>query len=162
MEEQNSKQIDEADLDLEPFLKEVLGNKNFMLSAVNAMQKLTSSGAISALNRLLDEYTPGDFEAVLSILSSKELMLLIKKTIGTLSGLTYALSRESTSDTVQSVLYNLDDITESMVDGAKNPKPMSMLKLLAMMKDDEVASGLTAMMEAMKALGRSLKKVKLD
>lgn len=162
MEEQNSKQIDEADLDLEPFLKEVLGNKSFMLSAVNAMQKLTSSGAISALNRLLDEYTPGDFEAVLSILSSKELMLLIKKTIGTLSGLTYALSRESTSDTVQSVLYNLDDITESMVDGANNPKPMSMLKLLAMMKDDEVASGLTAMMEAMKALGRSLKKVKID
>ena len=162
MVEENAKRIDDEDLDLEPFLKEILGNRNFMLTAIGTIQKLTSSGAITAFNRLLDEYTPGDFEAVVSLFSSKELMLLLKKSIGTLSGIAYAFSRDSTSDTVQSILYNLDDVTESMVDGARNPKPMSILKLLSMMKDDEVASGLTAAMEALKALGRSLKKVNLE
>ena len=79
MVEENSKSIDNEDLDLEPFLKEILGNKNFMLTAIGTIQKLTSSGAIAAFNRLLDDYSPGDFEAVVSLLSSKELMLLKNK-----------------------------------------------------------------------------------
>jgi uncharacterized protein YjgD (DUF1641 family) len=147
------------DMDLEPYLREILGNKELIQNTFATLKKITNPGTLSAMNRFFEEFSPGDIEALISIISSKELMILLKKSIGTLSGLSYALSRETTSDTVQSLLYNLEDVTESMVEGAKNPQPLSLFRLLSLLKDEEVASGMTAVIGALKAIGRSLKKV---
>ncbi|MEM0155996.1 MAG: DUF1641 domain-containing protein [Thermoplasmataceae archaeon] len=151
-----------SDIDLEPYLKQILGNKKLIRNALGTLQKITDPGTLSAMNRFLEEFSPGDIEALISIISSKELIILLKKTVGTLSGLSYALSRETTSDTLQSLLYNLEDVSESMVDGAKNPQPLSLFRLLSLLKDEEVASGMTAVIGALKAIGRTLKKVETE
>lgn len=64
------------------------------------------------------------------------------------------------SDLIKGISFNSTGIAQSMVDGASSAQPLSILKLMSMLKDPEIAAGLMALMNMLKVLGTVFKKLK--
>lgn len=156
-------QLDEDDEDdLEPLIKEFIESKDAIQSMLVMFRKLKQAGIVDFIDKLSEDYMPSDVEFIGKFLSSREFTYSILKSANTLLGLMYALSRESTSDTIKALLFDSEGVVDAMVTGAKNPERMSMMRLFAMTKDPEIASGLTVVLNMLKEIGKTLQKVKND
>lgn len=145
--------------DLEPLIMELMGSKDALQSMLGMFRKLKQAGIVDLMDQMSVDYIPSDIEFIGKFFSSREFTTGVLKSANTMLGLMYALSRETTSDALKAILYDSEGLVDSMVSGAKNPEKLSMMKLLAMTKDPEIASGITAVMNLLKELGKSLQKV---
>lgn len=145
--------------DLEPLLQEFMANSDSLESMLSLFLKLKKSGLLNAVENLSADYLPSDIEFLSSFLASKDFVYGFVKTMNVVSAVAHAMSSEKASDTVKAILYNSDALWDGMVSGAKNPEATSLLRLYAMVKDPDISAGLTAMLNALKALGMALKKV---
>ena len=74
-------------------------------------------------------------------------------------GLLYGLGEEKTADLVKAISFNLPGVAEEFVEGVKNPQPLSALKLMALLKDPDVSAFITGLINALKVIVSSVKKV---
>lgn len=153
---------DEDDDDLEPLIREFIESRDAIQSMLVMFRKLKQAGIVDFIDQISGDYLPSDVEFLGKFFSSREFTTGILKSANTMLGLMYALSRETTSDALKSILFDSEGLVDSMVTGAKNPERMSMMRLFAMTKDPEIASGLTAVLNLLKELGKSLQKVQND
>lgn len=151
--------IEDEDDDLEPLIHEFLESKDAIQSMLVMFKKLKKAGIVDFIDQVSGDYIPSDVEFIGKFFSSREFSTGVLKSANTMLGLMYALSRDTTSDALKALLFDSEGITDAMVTGAKNPERMSMMKLFAMTKDPEIASGLTAVLNMLKELGKSLQKV---
>lgn len=145
--------------DFEPLLKGLIENRDAFESMLNLFGKIKSSGLLSAMENLSGEYLPSDIEFLSSFLTSRDFLYGFVKTMNVVSALAHSMSSEKASDAIKAILYNSDEMFDGMITGAKNPEATSLLRLYAMVKDPEVSAGLTAVINALKAIGSALKKV---
>lgn len=145
--------------DLEPLLQEFMANSDALESMLSLFLKVKKSGLLNAVENLSAEYLPSDIEFLSSFLTSKDFVYGFVKTMNVVSALAHTMSNEKASDTIKAILYNSDGIWDGMVSGAKNPEATSLLRLYAMIKDPDISAGLTAVLNALKAVGSALKKV---
>lgn len=145
--------------DLEPLVKGLLENADAFEPMMNLFSKLKNSGLLQAMENISGEFLPSDIEFLSSFLTSKDFLYGLVKTVNVVSALAHAMSSEKGSDTVKAILYNSDEIWDGMVSGAKNPEATSLLRLYSMVKDPDISAGLTAVLNALKAVGSALKKV---
>lgn len=148
--------------DLEPLIREFVESKDAIQSMLVMFRKLKQAGIVDFIDQISGDYLPSDVEFVGKFFSSREFTTGVLKSANTLLGLMYALSRDTTSDTLKALLFDSEGMVDSMVTGAKNPERLSMMRLFAMTKDPEIASGLTAVLNLLKELGKSLQKVQND
>lgn len=158
-EELNEEQEETEEDNVEILLKELLENRNAFESMLNLAVKLSKSGLLSALENVSADYLPSDIEFLSEFLTSRDFLYSFVKVMNVVSALSHSLSSERASDAVKAILYNSDAVWEGMVIGAKNPESMSLLRLFAMLKDPDTAAGLTAVLNALKAIGMALRKV---
>ncbi len=145
--------------DIEPMIEGLLQNRDSLMKLVGLMKKVSDAGLIDTVENMTADYMPADIEYILNLFTSKEFTVGLIKSINVLSGLLHALSSDKSGDALKAVMFNTDSIMEAMVTGAKNPETFSIFKLLAMMKDPEISSGLTAVTNGLKALGKALRTV---
>lgn len=153
---------DEDGDDLEPLIMELVESRDAIQSMLVMFRKLKQAGIVDFIDRISGDYLPSDVEFIGKFFSSREFTTGVLKSANTILGVMYALSRETTSDALKALLFDSEGLVDSMVTGAKNPEKLSMMRLLAMTKDPEIASGLTAVLNLLKELGKSLQKVQND
>lgn len=152
-------QDEEEGDDLEPLIKEFIDSRDAIQSLLVMFRKLKQAGIVDFIDQISGDYLPSDVEFIGKFFSSREFTTGVLKSANTMLGVMYALSMDTTSDAIKALLYDSEGLMDAMVTGAKNPERMSMMKLLAMTKDPEIASGLTAMLNMLKELGKTLQKV---
>lgn len=145
--------------DFEPVIMGLLENADALGPMMNLLTKLKNSGLLEAMENISAEFLPSDIEFLSSFLTSKDFLYGLVKTVNVVSSVAHAMSSEKGSDAVKAIMYNSNDIWDGMVSGAKNPEATSFLRLYAMLKDPDISSGLTAVLNALKAVGSALKKV---
>ena len=150
---------EEDDDDLEPLIREFVDSRDAIQSMLAMFRKLKQAGIVDFIDQISGDYLPSDVEFIGKFFSSREFTTGVLKTANTMLGLMYALSRETTSDALKALLFDSVGLVDSMVTGAKTPERFSMMRLLAMTKDPEISSGLTAVLNMLKELGKSLQKV---
>lgn len=158
-DEEMKKTEEENEDDIEPLLRGLLENRNAFESMMNLLTKLNRSGLLSAMENISAEYLPSDIEFLSEFLTSKDFLYSFVKTMNVVSAMSHAMASEKASDAIKSIMYNSDAIWEGMVAGAKNPESMSLLRFYAMIRDPDTAAGLTAVLNALKAIGMALRKV---
>ena len=147
-EEQKQKEFQGQPQDnIELFLKEIMENTGQLEAAIKVIVNLKETGILDSVEHLSH------------LMSSKEFLHGAQKAMNLLSALIHSMSSEMSSNAINSILYNSEAIWEGMVVGAKNPEATSFLRLYAMLKDPETSAGLTAVLNALKAIGMALKKV---
>ena len=147
-EEQNLKEYQGGKQDgFEVFLKEMLENTGQIEAVLKVLVNLKETGILDSI------------EHISHMMESKEFLHGAQKAVNLFSALVHSMSSEMSSNAINSILYNSEAIWEGMVIGAKNPEATSFLRLYAMLKDPETSAGLTAVLNALKALGMALKKV---
>lgn len=149
----------ENDDRLEPLIREMLEDSDFLEAMLNIMKRLKEAGIVNLANNIANDYLPTDVEFLAKFFASKELVYGMLKSANTAVSLIHALSDERTSDLVKAVMFNMPDATEGMVEAAKTQDRMSMMKLYSMMKDPDVAAGISVMFSFLKFLGTVMKKV---
>lgn len=158
-EELKNMENEQDEDDLEPLIKGLMENRDAFESMLGLFGKVRNSGLINALENLSGEYLPSDIEFLSNFLTSKDFVFGFVKTMNVVSALAHSMSSERASDAIKSILYNSDELFEGMITGAKNPEATSLLRLYAMVKDPDVSAGLTAVLNALKAVGSALRKV---
>jgi len=149
----------ENDDRLEPLIREMLEDSDFLEAMLNIMKRLKEAGIVNLANNIANDYLPTDVEFLGKFFASKELVYGMLKSANTAVSLIHALSDERTSDMVKAVMFNMPDAAEGMVEAAKTQDRMSMMKLYSMMKDPDVAAGISVMFSFLKFLGTVMKKV---
>lgn len=144
---------------LEPLIKDLLSDTELIEALLNILKRMKEAGIVDLFNNIANDYLPTDIEFLGKFFASKELVYGMLKSANTGVSLIHAFSDERTSDLVKAIMYNLPEATESMVDAAKNPDRLSALKLMSMLKDPEIAAGMSVMFSFLKFLGSAMKKV---
>ena len=147
------------DDDIETMIEGLMQNKDSLMKIVGLTKRVSDAGLIDIIENMTTDYMPADIEYIMNLFTSKEFTIGLIKSINVLSGLLHSLSSDKSGDAVKAVLFNTDSIMDSMVTGAKNPETFSIFRMLALMKDPEITSGLTAVLNALKALGKALRTV---
>lgn len=147
------------DDDIETMIEGLMQNKDSLMKIVGLTKRVSDAGLIDIIENMTTDYMPADIEYIMNLFTSKEFTIGLIKSINVLSGLLHSLSSDKSGDAVKAVLFNTDSIMDSMVTGAKNPETFSIFRMLAIMKDPEISSGLTAVLNALKALGKALRTV---
>ncbi|MEM0156596.1 MAG: DUF1641 domain-containing protein [Thermoplasmataceae archaeon] len=158
-EEEMKNTEEENEDDIEPLLRGLLENRHAFESLMNMLTKLNNSGLMSVVENISADYLPSDIEFLSEFLTSKDFLTSFVKTMNVVTALSHSLAGERASDALKAILYNSDAIWEGMVTGAKNPEAISILRLYAMLRDPDTAAGLTAVLNALKAVGMALRKV---
>jgi uncharacterized protein YjgD (DUF1641 family) len=159
--EQKMEENDDNDV-VEELLKFFLENRQLSFQFLDLLKSLKDSGAIEDIAALARAVMPSSSALVKEIGSSEEIISSISKLGNLIPSVLYAVSMESSGDTIKAILYNSDSMLKAMVSGAKNPEQFSLFKLLALLKDKEFTKGLTAMVNLITALGNALSKVPGD
>lgn len=147
------------DDDIETMIEGLMQNKDSLMKIVGLTKRVSDAGLIDIIENMTTDYMPADIEYIMNLFTSKEFTIGLIKSINVLSGLLHSLSSDKSGDAVKAVLFNTDSIMDSMVTGAKNPETFSIFRMLAIMKDPEITSGLTAVLNALKSLGKALRTV---
>ena len=147
------------DDDIETMIEGLMQNKDSLMKIVGLTKRVSDAGLIDIIENMTTDYMPADIEYIMNLFTSKEFTIGLIKSINVLSGLLHSLSSDKSGDAVKAVLFNTDSIMDAMVTGAKNPETFSIFRMLAIMKDPEISSGLTAVLNALKALGKALRTV---
>ncbi len=157
--EEHEPDKNESSRDIEHFESLILENKEVFESMITLLKRLKEAGITSLLDNISKDYMPTDVEFFGKFFTSKEFTVGMLKTGNLFVGVMHALSNEKTSDTIKALLFNAEGITDAVLTGAKNPEHISLFKLYSMIKDPDVASGLTAILNVLKFTGKVLKTV---
>ncbi|MHB1492585.1 MAG: helical membrane plugin domain-containing protein [Thermoplasmataceae archaeon] len=150
---------EEKQSEIERMLSDIVEDDESMASILRIISGLKDSGSLLLLESLISKKMPGSTVQVEKLVNSNEMNLGILKLVDVLAAFMAAISQGPTSGLINSILYNSDDLAATMVNGAKKPDNYSLLRLMGMFKDPELAAGLTAVLNALKELGRILKTV---
>ncbi|MHB8371659.1 MAG: DUF1641 domain-containing protein [Thermoplasmataceae archaeon] len=152
-----------TDEDKQKVIEEMIGglveDDESLESMLRIITGLKDSGSLILIEHLVSKRMPGSTQQLQRLLDSNEVNLGFMKMIDIFIALMATISQEPTSRALTSILYNGDDLWESMIVGAKKPDNYSLLRLMGMFKDPDLASGLTAVLNALKELGKILKTV---
>ncbi|MCL5888712.1 MAG: DUF1641 domain-containing protein [Candidatus Thermoplasmatota archaeon] len=140
-------------------LSELIGDDQALLGVLNLVKIFKDSGNIEVLEKILTENMPGNTKAYTSLLDKRELHLGSISMMNSLLAVMASVSGKTSQSALNLLLYNSEDVLLSMIEGAKQPENFSILRLMGMLKDPEIAAGLSAVLNALKTLGSLLKKV---
>lgn len=140
-------------------LSELIGDDQALLGVLNLAKIFKDSGNIEVLEKILTENMPGNTKAYTSLLDKRELHLGSISMMNSLLAVMASVSGKTSQSALNLLLYNSEDVLVSMIEGAKQPDNFSILRLMGMLKDPEIAAGLSAVLNALKTLGSLLKKV---
>ncbi len=135
-------------------LGELEENADIFKSLLDILKRLKKAGVVGFLDNLSKDFMPTDVEFLGKFFTSREFSTATIKAGNTMIAMLYTLLSEQNSDLVKLLLYNAEGFSEAIIDGAKNPRKMSLLSLYSMIKDPDVASGMTALLNALKVLGK--------
>ncbi|MCL4444546.1 MAG: DUF1641 domain-containing protein [Candidatus Thermoplasmatota archaeon] len=144
---------------LEPLIREILEDSDFLEAMLNILKKMKEAGIVNLANNIANDYLPTDIEFLGKFFASKELVYGALKSANTAVSVIHALSDERTSDLVKAVMFNMPDAADGMITAAKTQDKISMMKIYSMMKDPEIAAGISVMFSFLKFLGAVMKKV---
>ncbi len=144
---------------LEPLIREILEDSDFLEAMLNILKKMKEAGIVNLANNIANDYLPTDIEFLGKFFASKELVYGVLKSANTAVSVIHALSDERTSDLVKAVMFNMPDAADGMITAAKTQDKISMMKIYSMMKDPEIAAGISVMFSFLKFLGAVMKKV---
>ncbi|GGM78148.1 hypothetical protein GCM10007108_15410 [Thermogymnomonas acidicola] len=159
MSEEEMVQNTEANDDIEPLIRGLIENRDAIESMLNFFAKLKKAGVLDMMEGLSEDYLPTDIEFIVRFFSSKEFSTALIKGANVLMSLLHALSNETVGDSIKTIAYNSENIWDAMVSGAKNPINIGMLRLMAILRDPDVAAGFTAVIAALREIGAALRKV---
>ncbi|BAB60600.1 TVG1507900 [Thermoplasma volcanium GSS1] len=158
-QEQQAQVPQEDQDDLEVLLNKVVENKDTIVSLMDLLEKMKEAGIIDVFMSIAKDYTPTDVEFLAKFFTERELTEALLKVGNSMMGLLYGLAGERTSDVIKAVSFNLQGVTDGLVDGIKNPQSFSALKLMALLKDPDISALITGLVNAAKVLVSSIKKV---
>ena len=139
--------------ELDPIMNDVKDNLEIFQSGMRVLKRLEESGIIDLLDNMSKDYMPTDVEFLAKFFTSREFSVSMIKSGNLLVGLLYSLMNEETSDLIKLLLFNSGAMTDAVIAGAKEPKKMSVFSLMSMLKDPDVASGMTAVFGILKVFG---------
>ncbi|MGC8608810.1 MAG: DUF1641 domain-containing protein [Thermoplasmata archaeon] len=155
---QNESEPKDEDV-IEVLLSKVEDNQDTLMSLMDLFQKLKDAGLVDVLLEVSNDFAPSDIEFLEKFFTEKELIAAILKVGNDLISVLYALAEERTSDVVKAISFNLPGVTSGFVEGVKNPQTFSALKLMSLLKDPDVSALMTGMINAIKVIVSSVKKV---
>ncbi|WP_048162148.1 DUF1641 domain-containing protein [Thermoplasma acidophilum] len=158
-EVQGNMQPAEDQDDIEALLNKIVENKDTIVAFMDLLSKMKEAGIIDVFMGIAKDYAPTDIEFLAKFFTEKELTEALLKVGNSMMGLLYGLGEERTSDLVKAISFNLPGVTEEFVNGVKNPQPLSALKLMALLKDPDVSAFITGLINALKVVVSSVKKV---
>ena len=153
----NKKQSDKDQV--EELIKDIAGNEKSLASILEMLKSLSDSGSLKVIQNLMDELIPGNPEGIVQTLDKIEFHEGGINLASFLVAFMASLSDNVTKDSISTILYNSNELWSSMVDGAKKPDNLSLFGLLGLLKDPEVAAGITVVLNALRVIGKLLKKV---
>ncbi|MGP6220631.1 DUF1641 domain-containing protein [Caldiplasma sukawensis] len=142
---------------VEEMLAEFLEDDSAIAGLLNLAKIMKDSGNIEFLQKLGEENIPGNPKSILSLFDRKEMHEGGINLFNLIVGLMASFSKEPSQSAVLSILYNSDQLWSAMIDGAKKPENFSLLRLFGILKDPEIAAGLTSVLNMLKVLGSILK-----
>jgi uncharacterized protein YjgD (DUF1641 family) len=151
--------MDQDNDSMEPLIRELIEDRDFLESLLNIVKRMKEAGIVNLVNNIATDYLPTDIEFLGKFFASKEFVYGALKTANSAVSLLHAFSDEQTSDLFKVMMFNLPDATDAMVNAAKNPERMSMMRLFSMMKDPDIAAGMSVMLSFLKFMGVVAKKV---
>ncbi len=144
---------------IEELLMVMMESKESIEPILDMLISIAKSGAVEKFSRILGDLSASDPSYLVGIFSSEESMRGLAKLLGLFSSLLAAAGSETMTDIIKALSFNSDAISESMVTGAKNPERFGLMKLMSMLKDPDFASGMTAIINAIKVVGKLLKDI---
>ncbi|WP_337859932.1 DUF1641 domain-containing protein [Ferroplasma sp.] len=146
------------DLNMEFLQKAMENNSDVIMAFMKILDKLKGAGIVNALDYINDNVIPDNLDFFARAFTSNDSKETIAKSGNTMFSLLYMLSNREMADMIKAISFNSQGIAENMKEGSK-AQPLSVLKLMGILKDPEVASGLNAVIYGLKALGNILKKL---
>lgn len=144
---------------VEMAIRELMDDDKTVLALLNLIKLLKNSGDLESIQKLAEEFIPGNPVTIVQTADQPEFHKGGINLINLLVALMASLSNKTSQESLSTILYNSDELWASMVEGAKKPENFSLLRLMGVLKDPEIASGLTAVLNALKVLGNMLKRV---
>ena len=145
--------------DIEILMDRIAENMDTLIAFMDILTKMKEAGAIDVLTDVAKDYTPTDIEFLAKFFTEKELMEAAMKVGNSMMGVLYGLGEERTSDLLRALSFNLPGITDGFVDGVRNPRQLSVLKLMSLVKDPDISAFITGLINALKIVVSSTKKV---
>ncbi|GEM_PF-6592791 len=155
----NEKELDNERDGIEELLRFVYENSELTLELVELLEKLNTSGVLKTLVKIVSNLVPTDKTVLTSYLESDEAMNAIGKLVNVLPALSTALSSEKNRDLIKLILFNSEALSDALINGAKNPEPLGLMKMMSLMKDPELSRATTGFIHMLMALGSLLEKV---
>ena len=134
-------------------------NMDVVLAFLRVIERLKTAGLVEALDYINSDVIPDNLVFFARAFTSKDMLETISKSGNTLISMLYLLSNREMSDMIKAISFNSQGIAEAVQEGASGSHPLSVLKIMGMLKDPEVAAGLNAMISGLKAFGNVLKKL---
>ncbi len=134
-------------------------NMDVVLAFLRLMERLKAAGLVEALDYISSDVIPDNLAFFARAFTSKDMLETISKSGNTLISALFLLSNREMSDMIKAISFNGQGIAEAFREGASGSRPLSVLKIMGMLKDPEVAAGLNAMISGLKAFGNVLKKL---
>ncbi|MCL4326720.1 MAG: DUF1641 domain-containing protein [Candidatus Thermoplasmatota archaeon] len=156
---EEKKMDDQKEDKMETALKILLENQDDLLSLATILDTMGKSGMFKLIGDIVKDYFPSDPTYLVRIIGSESTMRSVGKLFNILPALLNLMQDERTNDIVKEVAFNVDGLSETLLDGAKNPERFGVMKLMSILKDPEVASGMTALINVLKFLGKILRNV---
>ncbi len=156
---EEKKMDDQKEDKMETALKILLENQDDLLSLVTVLDTMGKSGMFKLIGDIVKDYFPSDPTYLVRIIGSESTMRSVGKLFNILPALLNMMQDERTNDIVKELAFNVDGLSETLLDGAKNPERFGVMKLMSILKDPEVASGMTALINVLKFLGKILRNV---
>ena len=153
----DKKQMDKDQV--EELIKDLAGNEKSLASLLGMLKSLNDSGSLKVIQNLMDELIPGNPEGIVQTLDTIEFHEGGINLASFLVAFMASLSDNVTKDSISTILYNSNELWSEMVEGAKKPDNLSLFGLLGLLKDPEVAAGITVVLNALRVIGKLLKKV---
>lgn len=156
---EEKKMDDQKEDKMETALKILLENQDDLLSLATVLDTMGKSGMFKLIGDIVKDYFPSDPTYLVRIIGSESTMRSVGKLFNILPALLNMMQDERTNDIVKELAFNVDGLSETLLDGAKNPERFGVMKLMSILKDPEVASGMTALINVLKFLGKILRNV---
>ncbi len=156
---EEKKMDDQKEDKMETALKILLENQDDLLSLATILDTMGKSGMFKLIGDIVKDYFPSDPTYLVRIIGSESTMRSVGKLFNILPALLNMMQDERTNDIVKELAFNVDGLSETLLDGAKNPERFGVMKLMSILKDPEVASGMTALINVLKFLGKILRNV---
>jgi uncharacterized protein YjgD (DUF1641 family) len=134
-------------------------NMDVVLAFLRLMERLKAAGLVEALDYINRDVIPDNMAFFVRAFTSKDMLETISKSGNTLISMLFLLSNREMSDMIKAISFNAQGIASAVHEGASGSHPLSVLKIMGIFKDPEVAAGLNAMISGLKAFGNVLKKL---